>query len=308
MRLAAIHLALLLALFAAAGASAARSPIAWIDAPLPLWHLAPPRPIPNSTAAPVCKPSQLRVSRGRTGAATGHLLEEFNFANRSTTTCLLRGYPRVEATAPNGRRVTLHPSRGTFFGPLAAADIAPGGTTNLDFGTDDVCDGGMPKTTVYRNLVFILPSHARLGGGAVTLNKVCGLTISQFGLRPRYTTTYAPPGTLGTLSAHASVPKSVRRGTTLRFTVTLGNRTKRGVSFGAQCPGYTVGLYTQAAHSSRSYRLNCASVRRIAPGERASFAMRMRIPSNASLGLAKYGWNLDTEMGPFAGGTIEVER
>jgi hypothetical protein len=31
--------------------------------------------------------------------------------------------------------------------------------------------------------------------------------------------------------------------------------------------------------------------------------MKVDVPADASRGLAKIGWNLDTEMGPFVGGT-----
>jgi hypothetical protein len=77
---------------------------------------------------------------------------------------------------------------------------------------------------------------------------------------------------------------------------------------GKGCPGYTEGVYTAAAHASASYRLNCRPVGTLAPQARATFAMRQRVPKNASLGLAKVGWNLDTPTGPGIGGTVEVLR
>lgn len=287
--------------------SVAAAPVPWLDAPLRPWHYPPPKSIPYPASAPPCKATQLSVHAGRTGAAAGNMLEELVFVHTGQTTCLLRGYPLVRALSPDGAQVVLHPVRGTFFGPLVPADTARGGQVFLDFGTGDGCDGGLRKPVTYRDLVFTLPAGGDVRGGDIRLHVVCGLSMSDFGLPPRYTGSEpAAPGSVGSLQARIHLPAEVRRGSTLDYSVTLANTTRTPVDLDANCPGYTQGLYTPAAHVTGSYRLDCTPVGRLASGSRATFAMQLRVPGNSSLGLAKLGWNLDTETGPSAGGTIAI--
>jgi hypothetical protein len=212
----------------------------------------------------------------------------------------------VEARAPGGRRVVLHPIRGTFFGPLVAANLAAHGRTFLDFATDDGCNGGLTRPTRYRKLTFRLPSGGSVSGGGLTLTVVCGLAMSSFGLQPRYTGTTAAPGSPGSLDARIELPQSVARGATLSYTVTLANPTSRAVALASACPAYTEGLYTQSAQVRGSYRLNCAAAGSLAPNATATFAMELQVPETASPGVAKVGWNLDTPTGPAAGGIVTV--
>lgn len=304
---------LLLATVAAAGAgsaiaaSSSSAPIPWLDDPLPLYHLPAPKVIPYQTNAPPCDAAVVHVRQGRSGAATGHLLDELVFTNTGSKPCLLRGYPRVEAEGPSGAHVLLHPRRGTFFGPLAPARLAPRGHSFLDFETDDVCANGTRKPTHYQNVRFTLPAGGRVSSG-ITLTVVCGLAMSSFGLKPRYTGTHAAAGTAGALHAQVELPASVKRGSTFNYTVTLDNPTRQTIRFTTTCPGYTHGVYTTAASMRGSYRLNCAPVASLPPHASATFAMKLRVPRRAALGLAKVGWNLDTPTGPFAAGTITVER
>lgn len=296
------------ALAVAAATAATGKPIPWQNTPLPLWRLPQPRPIPYSASAPLCKARALRVHPGRHGAATGHLLEEFVFTNIGQATCMLRGYPAVRGRGSDGKLVVLRPRHGTFFGQLVAADLKSGGHSFLDFETDDVC--APPKAVVYHDLRFTLSGGGEVSGGTTTLSLVCGLAMSQFGLPARYTGSTPPaPGTVSSLQVDIKLPATVRRGANLTYVVTLANHSRRAVRFNAtSCPGYTQGLYTNSVQVRGSYRLNCRSIRVIPTGEARGFAMKLRVPRNATLGFAKLGWNLDTETGPFAGATIEVTR
>lgn len=300
--------ALAMSLSSSGATPASSTPIPWLDAPLPLYHLPSPKVIPYPTNAPPCEAGVVRVRHGRGGAATGHLLDELLFTNTSTKPCLLRGYPRVEATSPTGAQVVLHPSHGTFFGPLIPATLAPHGHSLLDFETDDACDNGLEQPTHYRHLRFTLPSGGSVSGGSISLTVVCGLAISSFGLKPRYTDIYAARGTPGALQVRINLPKSASPGGTLTYTVTLSNPTRQMIRFPSTCPGYTQGFYTTGAQVHGSYRLNCSTVRSIPPHASATFAMELQVPQSASTGLAKFGWNLDTPTGPFAGNVITVER
>jgi hypothetical protein len=298
------------ALGVAAATGATGKPIPWQNTPLPLWRLPQPTPIPYSAGAPLCTARALRVHLGRHGAATGHLLEEFVFTNIGHATCLLRGYPVVRGRRIDGKLVVLRPRHGTFFGQLVAADLKSGGHVFLDFETDDVCGNATLKAVVYHDLRFTLPRGGEASGGTSTLSLVCGLAMSQFGLPARYTGSATPaPGSVGSLQADIKLPATVRRGAILNYVVTLANHLRRAVRFKAtSCPGYTQGLYTNSVQVRGSYRLNCGSVQLIPTGEARGFAMKLRVPRNATLGLAKLGWNLDTETGAFAGATIEVTR
>jgi len=261
------------------------------------------------TDAPPCRASVLSVRQGRGGVGLGNELEELIFTNTGTRPCLLRGYPAIEGRIGGSSPVALHPMRnGTYFGELVPANVPPHGHVLLDFATSHGCDNGARRATVYRNLIFTLPGGGRVSGGRAALSVTCGLSMTTFGLRPRYRNTPAAPGSVGTLQATIRLPRSVRAGSVLDYTVTLANPTEKTVTFPASCPGYTQGLYTSGAQLHRSYRLDCAPARGLAPHARATFAMELPVPESTSDSAAKIGWNLDTPNGPFAGGTIRVER
>jgi hypothetical protein len=254
--------------------------------------LPEPKVLRYPTTAPRCAPSQLRVRAGRTGAATGHFLEAVVFANTGTTPCLLRGYPTVTADTPTGRRL-LRPERGTFFGPLIPSNVPAGGHVFLDFGTSDCgCKCLRPSPTRYRNLAFALPQGGRVTT-RVSIVVDCYLSMSAFGLPERLVEPKAGPGTPGTLKVRINVPRTVRAGRTILFTVRLTNPTDVTVSL-RPCPGYTDSL-------GRSFALNCDTVHAIAPHSHVDYAMRLRMPEKyTQAGVAKVAWSLNTPTGPHA--------
>jgi hypothetical protein len=160
--------------------------VSWVDRPLPLYRVPDAKPIRYPATAPPCRAGQLRVSSGRGGAATGHLLEELVFTNVSSRPCLLRGYPTISGETPAGDRRLLDPNHGTFFIPLVPADLSHGGHVFLDVETDDVCRGGEKPVLRFRQLVFGLPQGGRVPGGNVSIDEQCRLAVSAFGLRERY--------------------------------------------------------------------------------------------------------------------------
>jgi hypothetical protein len=295
----------------AAGCSSAherRGTEPWVNRPLPTYRSPEPNLISYSTTAPACRADQLRVGKRPNGVAAGSLGQEFVFENTGSKPCLLRGYPTISAVAPDGRRVVLHPRLGGgLAGQLSPADLAPGGRVFLDLGTSDCgCTCTRPHPTRYRDLVFRLPQGGSVQGGRLTLIEDCYLMMSVFGLPERVAEPHAKPGTAGTLRARARIPRTVKAGTILRYSVELVNPTARTVTL-SPCPGYTESVYTPSGQAHRSFRLNCDSVHAIQPHRRVRYAMQLAIPRRAS-GYAKFGWSLDRPTGPFAvgGATILV--
>jgi hypothetical protein len=296
--------------------------VPWLDHPAPSYAPPPPQPVSYPASAPTCRPNQVRATDAGGGAATGHVLQRFQFTNTGRVTCLLRGFPIITGRAPSGRRVRLHPRRsGTFFGPLVPADIAPGQHVYLDLGSEDVtCDLAHPL--VYRDLTFRLP-----GGGAISSHahpgRLCGgWDMSRFGLPPRTTATIPPqPGRLDTLRVSLHVPSSARAATTLRYLVTLTNPTHTPVRL-MPCPSYTEAInatfipskrYPRKAVPTRqrfrtaAFFLNCGTVHAIAPGQHVRYQMRLAIP-RIPPGWAKFGWHLNTPTEPAAATMLTIHR
>jgi hypothetical protein len=292
-----------------AGCGATHSPsravVAWVDRPLPPYVIPEAKLIRYPTSAPPCRAGQLRVRQGRSGVGLGNELEELVFTNVGTRPCLLRGYPKVAGETPAGRREELHAQRGgTYFGRLVPSKLPPGGHVFLDFATSRGCDLGRKPAVHYRHLVFTL----RQGGsvrGRVTITKVCGLSTTGFGLPERYAEFRAAPETAGTLNARLRLPRGVRAGTTLRYSVILSNPTSTAVVF-HRCPGYTEGLYAPGVVSRGSFALNCDSVSSIPAHRHVRYAMKLKVSRRTPAGLAKLGWNVNTPTGPFAGGVVRV--
>jgi hypothetical protein len=221
---------------------------------------------------------------------TGNLYERLIFENTGARPCLLRGYPKITADTPTGRRA-LRPRH--FNLGLVPANLPPGGRTYLDFGTSDCgCRCLRPHPLPYRNLAFTLPGGGRLRTAA-SIVVDCFLGMSPFGLPERFRDPVARPGTAGTLKARIHLPSLVRNGATIFYTVTLTNQSDVAVSL-RPCPSYTDGL-------NRSFALNCDTVPEIAPHSHVDFAMRLRIPEKYTrAGIAKVVWSLNTPTGPRA--------
>jgi hypothetical protein len=266
------------------------SPIPWVNSPRPHYTIPGPTVVRFPTTAPPCRPSQLRVTRGRSGVASSNLFERLVVRNAGRRPCLLRGYPAITADTPSGRRV-LHPRH--FNVGLVPSNLRPGGRTYLDFGTSDCgCKCLRPHPVRFRNLVFTLPAGGRLSTSASILVD-CWLGLSPFGLPERLADRKARPGTPGTLKARIDLPPTVRRGATIMYTVTLSNPTDVVVSL-RPCPSYGDGL-------ARSFALNCDTVRAIPPHGHVRYAMRLRIPEKyMQAGVAKVVWRLNTPTGPEA--------
>ena len=269
---------------------ASGGPVPWVNRPRPHYTIPGPKVVRYPTTAPHCRPSQLRVGRGRSGVGTGNLFERLVFTNAGNQSCLLRGFPAITADTPSGRRA-LRPRH--FNLGLVPANLPPGGRTYLDFGTNDCgCKCVRPHPIRYRHLGFGLPGGGRLRTGAWIVVD-CWLDVSPFGLPERLAEPKPQPGTPATLKARINLPHSIRTRATIFYTVTLTNPTDLAVSL-RPCPSYTNGL-------GRSFALNCDTVHAIPPHGHVDYAMRTRIPEKYTRnGVAKVVWSLNTPTGPYA--------
>lgn len=91
----------------------------------------------------------------------------------------------------------------------------------------------------------------------------------------------------------ASVPRQplhARRGGILRFRVVLANGSRTVLGFG-RCPAYAQQLVPGG--KVEVFTLNCRAAHPIRPGKSLAFAMRLRVPKDASLGPNGLFWELD---------------
>jgi Protein of unknown function (DUF4232) len=301
MRAVAVVLVLLAAGCGARHTGAAAGLIPWVDRPAPAYT-APPwtMPPPPPASAPACNAAQLRITGVRDGAAAGSFDERFVFTNVGTATCAFGGRPVLTGVV-NGRRRIVEPRRpsaGTFTGLLIPVDLRPGQHGFFDWTFADAC----PARRTAHAVDFQLP-----GGGTVpsersapliTCSRAAVSALGRYAPAPRPRP--AIPGTPDTLEVRLSLHNLQRivSGRTLHYIVTLHNPTQITVNL-EPCPSYTEALYAAGHPLLRHYRLNCDAVRRIAPGGRVRYAMRLTVPRVAE-GMAKLAWSLSTPRMPAA--------
>ena len=274
------------------------------------------------SAAP-CRSSQLETRPGRGGVGLGNELTVVVFTNTGPL-CRLSGYPNLEGeTATHQWRPLGVRKSGTYFGGLNGTDLATGRSGLLLLGTSATCNA-LNSPSPARNLaneraftydtIRVLLPH---GGGTASVNGVhldvaCGLAESQLGIRPPTPGTAEPrPGSVASLTATASLPATIRSGTTLSYVVTLHNPTTTAVTF-APCPNFTEAIFITpnvkgAKPRVRNFALNCAQAASVAPHGSERFAMELVIPPSTQASLAKFAWSLDTGNGPYIGRPVEVE-
>ena len=267
--------------------------IPWIDAaPPPYW---PPTtstpPVPPSNARP-CSAADVSVAVDSQNGAGGHSVTWLRFRNRSSSTCLLAGYPTVTATEPG--RIAVVGSPTTFFTGGHSANMLPGGSTSLGLESDSECaahPGGASGDDVYHHFSIALP-----GGGTVSVtvpgnrfDLSCGLfsTLFEDPDYPQPTLVYP----LEALTAKIVLPHTAHAGQDLEYEIDLHNPTTKSLRLDP-CPGYL-----EAANSSTwvktRYALNCAPVADIASGATVRYAMQLQIPGDTPAGPLRIIWSLD---------------
>ena len=171
--------------------------------------------------------------------------------------------------------------------------MLPGGRTLLGLETDTYCAtrpaGAGPADSYHRLLIAVA------GGGTLRvevpadgLTLGCGLRETDFFdpelPRPE------PVLPLAGLHASLSLPRSVVRGSSLDFVVTLTNPTSRSITL-QPCPAF-VEAEISAVPVKQVYALNCSTVRTLAPGVSRRFAMRLALPAAVPVGPLRVTWSL----------------
>lgn len=150
----------------------------------------PPRPARDASSqssnhsVPTCTAGDVSATLNpeRIGA-TGHGFTRLDFENISSSTCLLRGYPRSVKLIAAGRDPVVA-AKGSWF-PFPSTDpIVPGQTVTLGIDTTSTCaerPGGGPTANVTGRI------ETRIRGGVVTstgervtLDVGCGLRYGHF--------------------------------------------------------------------------------------------------------------------------------
>jgi hypothetical protein len=301
MRAVAVVVVFLVAGCGARQTGAAAGLIPWVDRPAPAYTASPwTMPLPAPASAPACTAAQLRVTGVHDGAAAGSFDERFVFTNVGTATCTFGGRPVITGTV-DGRRRIVEPRRaaaGTFTGLLIPVDLRPGQRGFFDWTFADAC----PARRTAHAIDFQLPGggtvHSGRSAPLITCSRSAVSALGRYAPAPRPRP--AVPGTPGTLQVRLSLQNLQRivSGRTLHYIVTLRNPTHGAVNL-EPCPSYTESLYPAGPPVVRSYRLNCDAVRRIAPGGRVRYAMRLSIP-RVPEGMAKLTWSLNTPRMPAA--------
>ena len=294
--------------------------VPWSPIPpgVPATTVAPTTTTTTLAPAPPCTASGLRAKSGQGGAAAGNLASPIVVTNVSRSTCRLSGYPDLVGITKSGALHALAATHASMFGPLAPADLRPGKSGRLVIGTTDGCPAlNAPPAVAAANSVghrfdgvevILSDGHGILRVDHVVFNAACGISETALGVVPAMPS--PPAGSLATLTATAHIPKQIRSGREMEYTVTLANPTRTSVEL-HPCPTYEEALYFYARggktdHVTRSYTLDCATVPAITAGASATFAMKIEIPPVTLRTVAKFIWAIDMFTGPAAGGGLVV--
>lgn len=246
------------------------------------------------------------------GGATGHTNMPLDFRNRGSSTCFLQGYPDVTIRDSTGKILaqangTL--GRGTFF------DVTGGvGPVLMDPGTQFATG---PRLTPLRGQAYVNiewwdcagATAARIdvvlpdGGGTLSVNFAVragysagcdGGSVSPSGvLRSQFIPTgfESPRFQYLPVSLSIDAPKSVKRGSTLVYYVTIRNDSTTTDYPLTPCPDYIEILGLKKAIAE--YALNCRPVGDVRPGASVRFEMRLQIPPTMPVGLTSLRWMLN---------------
>jgi len=275
-------------------------------------------------SAPPCLATQLRASAGRGGAGLGHELSLVVVRNIGDT-CRLSGYPdlfgHTATRTPGPLKVE---KTGTYFGNLVSTNLSSGRRGELLLGTAEDCpalnepsqaqDLAHEHADTYVGLNVILPNGAgSLNVANISVDVACGLDESRLGVQPPTTAEIdAPPGSPQSLEASVTVPRSVKSGTALRYVVALHNPGRKVVTWN-YCPNYRESILTtpsigRSRMFTHTYQLNCSQAKSVSPGRTVTFVMELPIGTIRRSSEAKFSWQLETGVGPYAGRAVLVSE
>jgi Domain of unknown function (DUF4232) len=283
--------------------AAAKGVVPWADRPAAPY--VEPGPRKFATDARPCRPSDLRMSPGRSGVGLGNTNVAIQFTNRSATECVLLGYPKVAGISASGAITPLAATHGSYFGdPGPPANIAPGQTAVVNVSGADACNAAQTgQHRIYRRLRIGLPSGGRVDAPVAPFDAICGVSVSQFGV-PADLPAVPPPSPL---TARITAAPAARPGEDFTYTVTLTNPTATPYRL-RPCPAYEeyVAAITSAGkaaarndHVVKNYYLNCDTVHEISARSSVTYQMRLQLPPGLPTGVpAKFVWLLQGPAGP----------
>lgn len=113
------------------------------------------KPSIDPLTLPYCATNQLAWVEGHTGVALGHIgITGTGFKNVSTSTCKLKGYPKLQMFDATVHAIPTHVTDGTSYTvqltPVTVVVLAPGQDAVFDLGYDDQTGYGMaycPEST-----------------------------------------------------------------------------------------------------------------------------------------------------------------
>lgn len=279
--------------------------IPWVDQPAAPYRAPTAAPPAPGSDARACTAGDVTASLADGNGAGGHSERYVRFRNTSTSTCVLKGYPRVTASEPGHPAVAG--TDGSFFPSFSTANMRPGQDTYLGVETDTYCaarPGGGPPGPLYHRLEVTLP-----GGGTVTVDDPakgfdvsCGLHLTAFFVQQSEPRPVHDP--LSDLTVSLEVPTKVAAGSTLVYVADLTNPTDRSVTL-ARCPGY-VEAASGPIPIKEVYGLNCAPVGAIAAHDTVRFAMRLHVPDQAASGPLTFHWSMAAPFSVASQATVTV--
>lgn len=287
------------------------SAVVWVDRPAPAYVLPTPTPTVYPTDARPCRASDLTAVPGAIGAAGGTTNIRIEFTNRAESGCVLLGYPTgVVGVAADGTTTALDLGHGSIIGdqPWLAANIAPGQTAAVNISSSDECEAiQRGEHRVYPTLRIGLPSTDTIDVASRGFDTICGVWASQFGV-PAHAELPNEP-TPSPLTARLSAPTTARAGETFAYTVTLHNRSDASYPL-TPCPAYEEYLVVAvrgATFVHENYYLNCDTVQQIPAGGEVTYQMRLQLPAHlGGTGPAKFGWQIQGEVGPATATEVEI--
>jgi hypothetical protein len=254
---------------------------------------------PVSRALP-CSASDLSLSVARGGAAAGTYGILFAIENGGNGPCTVSGYPAgLSGKSADGTWHNVSFQRGGSiydWETQAAAMLAPGKAANFGISMPSQC-GRQPTPAEQRFVsVRILLARGTLSTNA-RFSGACPINVSPVGLLRR---THLPIRYDG-LTLAVDRPHSAPAGSTLTYTVTLTNGSRRTLHL-RPCPVYAERVILDGS-SGGTYRLNCDQASTIAAGGSVTYEMRLPMPQTP--GLAKFSWQVSGSHLE-AGGRIRV--
>ena len=283
--------------------TAEQQPIPWLrlTANLTPPPVSSPQPFPVPPGTRACTAHDLIAVVDGSQGATGNVVTSFTFAGTGTSACFLNGTPHVTLldAASHDLAFTQH---APYFAAevLGPALVEPGpspephtalkvgqASLTIDWVSQPEACLGEPPASVAGVRIGIL------GGGTVTVQissvpagYACqGVGVSSFE-GPSMPVETSPPPALPKVAVHA--PSSSKAGEQYRYTVTLTNKTTAAMDLVANCPNYFEAFITPGnglpLTGKQFYQLNCAPAGTLAPGDAATFEIKLDVPPDVPHG------------------------